>query len=135
MPNSSATPWTVACQATEVHGISQARILERVTFPSPGDLFDPGIGPHLLHCRQIPYCWVTREAFVFNTVCQTVLNNGSTKCSTLGIHMKHLFPLFQHSVLADSKNFTNIMDMKLVSTNTKVKKRLEFVKKKIYIYI
>ena len=48
--------------------------------------------------------------------------------------MKHLFPLFQHSVLADSKHFTNIMDMKLVSTNTKVKKRLEFVKKK-YIYI
>ena len=52
--------------------------------------------------------------------------------------MKYLFPLFQHSVLSDSKNFTNIMDMKLVSTNTKVKKRLEFVKKKHtykYIYV
>ena len=87
-----------------------------------------GLAPHLLHCRQIPYCCVTRETFIFNTVCQTVLKNGSTKCSTLGIHVKHLFPLFQHSVLADSKNFTNIMDMKLVSTNTKIKKRLEFVK-------
>ena len=45
MANSFATPWTVARQAKDVHGISQARILERVTFPSPGDLFDPGIGP------------------------------------------------------------------------------------------
>ena len=28
-----------------VHGISQARILEWVPFPSPGDLPDPGIEP------------------------------------------------------------------------------------------
>ena len=28
-----------------VHGILQARILEWVTFPSPGDLPDPGIKP------------------------------------------------------------------------------------------
>ena len=27
------------------HGISQARILEEVPFPSPGDLFHPGIEP------------------------------------------------------------------------------------------
>ena len=27
------------------HGISQARILEWVAFPSPGDLPDPGIEP------------------------------------------------------------------------------------------
>ena len=32
-----ATPWTI------VHGILQARILEWVAFPSPGDLPNPGI--------------------------------------------------------------------------------------------
>ena len=30
---------------SSVHGISQARILEWVAFPSPGDLPDPGIEP------------------------------------------------------------------------------------------
>ena len=28
-----------------VHGISQARVMERVPFPSPGDLPDPGMEP------------------------------------------------------------------------------------------
>ena len=36
-----------------VRGILQARILELVAIPSPGDLPDPGIEPGLLHCRQI----------------------------------------------------------------------------------
>ena len=37
-----------------VHGILQARVLEWVIFPSPGDLPNPGIEPRsLLHCRQI----------------------------------------------------------------------------------
>ena len=39
------TPWTVARQATLSMGILQARILEWVPFPSPGDLPDPGIEP------------------------------------------------------------------------------------------
>jgi len=39
------TPWTIACQAPLVHRILQARILEWVTMPSPGDLPDPGIKP------------------------------------------------------------------------------------------
>ena len=30
---------------SSAHGISQARILEWVAFPSPGDLPNPGIGP------------------------------------------------------------------------------------------
>jgi len=38
------TPWTTAQQAP-VHGILQARILERVPFSSLGDLPDPGIDP------------------------------------------------------------------------------------------
>ena len=35
------------CNSMEytVHGILQARIMERVTFPSPGDLSNPGIEP------------------------------------------------------------------------------------------
>ena len=33
----SATPWTV------VHGIPQARMLEWIAFPSPGDLPGPGV--------------------------------------------------------------------------------------------
>ena len=38
---------------SSVHGILQARILEYVAYPSPGDLPDPGIEQGLLHCRQI----------------------------------------------------------------------------------
>ena len=50
------TPWTVARQASLVHGILQARILKWVAIPSPGDLPDPGIElKGLLHCRQIIY--------------------------------------------------------------------------------
>ena len=37
------TPWTVACQASSVHGILQARILNGLPFPSPGALPKPGI--------------------------------------------------------------------------------------------
>ena len=40
---------------SSVHGILQARILEWVAIPSPGDLSDPGIKPQSWHCRQIPY--------------------------------------------------------------------------------
>ena len=32
-------------QGSSVHGIFQARILEWLPFPSPGDLPDPGIEP------------------------------------------------------------------------------------------
>ena len=42
-----ATPWTVACQAP-LHGILQARILNGLPFPTPGDLPDPGIEPMCL---------------------------------------------------------------------------------------
>ena len=38
-----------------VHGILQARILERVPFPSPGDIPDQGSNRGLLHFRQILY--------------------------------------------------------------------------------
>ena len=36
-------------RGSSVHGISQARILEWVAMPPPGDLPEPGIEPHLFH--------------------------------------------------------------------------------------
>ena len=39
------TPWTVACQALLSIGILQARILEWVVCPPPGDLLDPAMEP------------------------------------------------------------------------------------------
>ena len=39
------TPWTVAHQAPPVPGISQARMLSGLPFPSQGDLPDSGIEP------------------------------------------------------------------------------------------
>ena len=41
-----ATPWTDSSPpGSSVHGILQARIVEWVPFPSPGDLPNPGIKP------------------------------------------------------------------------------------------
>ena len=39
------TPWTVACQAILSMGFSGQEIWSGLTFPSPGDLPDPGIEP------------------------------------------------------------------------------------------
>ena len=38
-------PMDLSPPGSSVHGILQARILEWVAFPSPGDLPDPGIDP------------------------------------------------------------------------------------------
>ena len=38
-----AAPWTIAHQAPLSLGVSQARILQWVAIPPPGDLPDPGI--------------------------------------------------------------------------------------------
>ena len=40
MTNSSVTPWTIAPPGSSVHGISQARILERVVIPFSRDNAD-----------------------------------------------------------------------------------------------
>ena len=39
------TPWTYSPSFSSVHGISQARILEWVPFPSTGSLPNPGTEP------------------------------------------------------------------------------------------
>ena len=44
-----ATPWTVAYQAPLSMGFSRQEYWTGLPFPSPGDLPDPGIKPHLLH--------------------------------------------------------------------------------------
>ena len=38
-------PMDYSLPGSSAHGISQARILQWVAFPSPGDLSDPGIEP------------------------------------------------------------------------------------------
>ena len=40
-----ATPWAIACQAPLSMGILQARVLEWVAIPPPGNLPSPGIKP------------------------------------------------------------------------------------------
>ena len=62
MSYSFATPWTVGCQAPLSMGFPRQEYGSGLPFPSPEDLPNPGIEPHLLHCRQILYHWVIREA-------------------------------------------------------------------------
>ena len=40
-----ATPWTVACKAPLSRGFSRQEYWSGLSFPSPGDLPDPGIKP------------------------------------------------------------------------------------------
>ena len=42
-------PWTVARRASLSMGFSRQEYWTGITFPSPGDLPDPAINPHLLH--------------------------------------------------------------------------------------
>ena len=42
-------PMDCSPPGSSVHGVSQARILERLPFPSPGDLLEPGSNSCLLH--------------------------------------------------------------------------------------
>ena len=63
------------------HGVSQARILEWVAFPSPGDLSDPGIEPasavwQILYCLSHTGSWVSQLALVVKTVPANVGDTG-----------------------------------------------------------
>ena len=52
------TTWTVACQAPLSMELSRQEYWSGLPFPTPGDLPDPGIEPHLsslLHNRAILY--------------------------------------------------------------------------------
>ena len=58
--SNSATPWTVACQAPLSMGFPRQEHWSGLSFPSPGDLPDPGIE---LPCRQIPHHLCHQEAW------------------------------------------------------------------------
>ena len=45
MSDSSATPWTVPCQAPLFMGFSRQKYWSGLPCPPPGDLPDPGIKP------------------------------------------------------------------------------------------
>ena len=53
----SVTPWTIASQVPMSMGILQARILEWVATPSPGDLPHPGMEPRppTLQVDSLPF--------------------------------------------------------------------------------
>ena len=57
----SATPWTIALQASLSMGFSRQEYWSGWPFPSLGDVADPGIKPSLLHCRQIFTIWAIME--------------------------------------------------------------------------
>ena len=63
-------PMDCSLPDSSVQGILQARILERVSIPPPGDLPNPESNPHLLrlpHCRQSVFFfnhWATGEAII-----------------------------------------------------------------------
>ena len=74
----SVTPWTV-------HGILQARILEWVAFPSPGDLPNPGIKPRYpsleadylqVELSGKPFCGVLSYKFSSVQVIHSVVSNS-----------------------------------------------------------
>ena len=61
----SKTLQTVAHQAPLSMGASRQEYWNGLPCPSPGNLLTQGSNPSLLrflHCRQILYCWATREA-------------------------------------------------------------------------
>ena len=49
------TPWTVVCQNSLSVEFCRQEYWSELSFPSPGDLPDPGIKLCLLHCRWILY--------------------------------------------------------------------------------
>ena len=58
------TPWTIARQALLSVGFSQQEYWSGLPVPSSGDLPNPGIKPHLQHCRWILYGWAIQKARV-----------------------------------------------------------------------
>ena len=69
-----ATPWTVVHQASPSMGFSRQEHWSGWPCSPPGGLPNPGIEPsllHLLHCRQILYCWAARAPHHRTTSCNT----------------------------------------------------------------
>ena len=72
------SPMDCSPPGSSAHGISQARILERVSTPPPGDFPNPGMIPyllHLLHCRGILYHWATSKPSVLRIAYKLVVGS------------------------------------------------------------
>ena len=54
----------IACQAPLSMGVSRQENWSELPCPPPGDLPHQGSKSDLLHCRQILYCWATRETLI-----------------------------------------------------------------------
>ena len=57
-------PMDCSPPGSSFHGILQARILEWISIPSPGDLPDRGIEPGSLCSRQIP-CYLSHQGSLY----------------------------------------------------------------------
>ena len=55
MSNSLRPPWTVAHQAPLSMGFSRQEYWSGLLCPPPGDLWNQGLNPDLLHCGQVIY--------------------------------------------------------------------------------
>ena len=110
----SATPWTTCSPpGSSVYGILQARILEWVAFPSPGDLPDPGIEPGspALQADSLPselqgspfYFLVVLKFLKFRQIGKLQIRSVAQSCPTLcdpmnrstpGLPVHHQLPEF-----------------------------------------
>ena len=77
--SNSATPWTTG---SSVHGILQARILERVAFPFSWDLPDPGIEARFPTLQTFFTIWATREYLIQNKKFKKIKNKMIGKQNT-----------------------------------------------------
>ena len=121
-----ATPWTVACQESSIHGIFQARVLEWVAFPSPGDLPDSGIEPGSPALQADAFTVWTRDALLvrrgllkINYWCytypsQTILKNW------IGRNTCELILWGQHHPNIKTKHTQNCRPISLMNTDARL---------------
>ena len=80
---------------SSVHGILQARILERVAIPSPGDLPNPGIKPRspALQADSLP-AEPLGKPLIYNVVLASgVQESGSVVHIYIPILLSEIFPM------------------------------------------
>ena len=73
MCNTFVTPWTVARQAPLSMRLSRHECWRGLSFPSPGDLPDPGPSPHLLH-------WQEKSVLASHHVCMLSFRSRQALC-------------------------------------------------------
>ena len=70
----SVTPWTISCQAPLSMEFSRQKYWSGLSFPSPGDLPNPGIKPVSLACPALAGRFFTTESPGKHIICQLYLN-------------------------------------------------------------